>query len=164
VTAYRSARERGIFSFVEILIATLILALAATATAYWVETVNGLGQDANEQAIGLSVVKVMEAVIGTLPFREPGGTTFGPEPGETLARFDDVDDFHGFRATPPIDGDRAPQPDLVDWTVEVTVQAVDPVTLAAVASSDLRRVRVRATRSSRPVADVWWLRARAPEE
>lgn len=164
VAVATSPRERGIFSFVEILIATLILALSATATAYWVETVGGLGRDADEQAIGLSVVKVMETVIGTLAFREPGGTSFGPEPGENLARYDDIDDFAGFVASPPIDGERKVQPDLTDWTVSVSVESVDPVTLAAVASSDVRRIRVRVGRSERQIADVWWLRTRAPEE
>ncbi len=164
MVARAASRERGIFSFVEILIATMILALSATATAYWVETVSGLGRDADEQAIGLSVVKVMETVIGTLAFREPGGTSFGPEPGEILGRYDDVDDFAGFLASPPIDGERKPQADLVDWIVSVTVEPVDPVSLAAVTSSDVRRVRVYVSHAGRSIADVWWLRTRAPEE
>ncbi len=160
----RRRRERGLFSLVEVLLATLILALAATATAYWVETVNGLGRDADEQTIGLSIVKVVESIVAPLAFREPGSTNFGPEPGETLDTFDDVDDFAGWRATPPIDAKRAPQTALADWSVKVTVEAVDPETLEPVQSSDLRRMRVTATRGSREVASVWWLRARSPFE
>lgn len=159
-----TGRERGVFSLVEVLLATLILALAATATAYWVETVNGLGADADEQTLGLSIVKVVESIIAPLSFREPGSTNFGPEPGESLGSFDDIDDFSAWLASPPIDATRQPQNGLSDWTVQVTVEIVDPETLAVVSNSDLRRVRVTATRKARVVAEVWWLRARSPFE
>ncbi|MFH0945828.1 MAG: hypothetical protein V2A76_11570 [Planctomycetota bacterium] len=157
-------RERGIFTFAEVLLATLVLALAATATAYWVETVNNLSGDSDEQTVGLSLIKSMESVITPLAFREPGTQNFGPEPGESLADFDDLDDFHGLVLDPPVDADRTPLTELSDWTVSITVEVVDPVTLKAVSSSDLRRVRVYAERKQRPVAEVWWLRARSPFE
>lgn len=157
-------RERGVFTFVEVLLATLVLALAATATAYWVETVNGLTVDTDEQTVGASITKVMEGVLAPLLFREPGGGVFGPEGGETLLDYDDIDDFHLLTANPPIGPDRLPQSDLVDWQVAVTVEAVDPATLAPVASGDLRRIRVAVERKGRPVTECWWLRARAPTE
>lgn len=157
-------RERGIFSFVEVLLATLVLALAATATAYWVETVNNLRQDAAEQTVGLALVKVMEGILQPLPFREPGTAALGPEPGEVLDEFDDLDDFHGLVASPPLDNDRRPQSEYADWEVRVTVEPVDPATLAVVAESDLRRVRIVAAHDGRPIAGGWWLRARSPLE
>lgn len=160
----RSERERGIFTFAEILLATLVLAMAATATAYWVETVNGLSLDSDEQTVGASVVKVMEGIISPLAFREPGGGQFGPESGESLADYDDLDDFHELVLGPPVDEDRNPQTELSDWSVTITVEIVDPVSLMVVPSSDLRRVRIAVTRKERPVADAWWLRARSPFE
>jgi hypothetical protein len=157
-------RERGIFTFVEVLLATMILALAATATAYWVETVNNLSRDAEEQTIGLALVRVMESIVTPLAYREPGSTNFGPEPGEQLADFDDVDDFAGFAAQPPLGNDLAPQAELVDWRVAVTVVHVDPDTLAPLEGGDVRRVTVTAEHKERPVAEVYWLRTRSPKE
>jgi len=163
-TAPRLNRERGIFTFAEVLIATLILALAATTTAYWVATVTNLVTDADEQTVGMSLAKTMEGVVSPLLFREPGSANFGPEPGESLADFDDVDDFNGLVLIPPVDSDRLPLPDLLDWKLRIVVEIVDPDDLSVVAASDLRRVRVIAERKQRVVVDVWWLRARSPFE
>ncbi|MBI4880911.1 MAG: hypothetical protein HY812_14835 [Planctomycetes bacterium] len=160
----RGPRERGFFTFIEMLLATLVLALAATATAYWVETVNGLSMDADEQTVGQSLVKVMEGIVAPLAFREPGGMNFGPEPGEQLGDYDDLDDFHGLMASPPLDFQRQPQATLAEWSVAIVVEPVDPETLQVTATSDLRRVRVTAERKGRTVAESWWLRARAPAE
>jgi len=158
-------RERGIFSLVEVLLATLVLALSATTTAYWVETVGNLGTDADEQTIGLTIARTMEGIISPLAFREPGGgSSLGPEVGESLLEFEDIDDFNGFTSNPPIDGDRSPQSAFVNWTVSVSVEPVDSTTLNVVSTSDVRRVRVIATRKGREIKDVWWLRTRSPSE
>ncbi len=162
--AWPGARERGFFTFVEMLLATLVLALAATATAYWVEMVNGLTLDADEQTVGQSLVKVMEGILAPLAFREPGSQNFGPEPGERLGDYDDLDDFHGLVASPPLDPQREPQDELGEWSVALIVEPVDPETLQVAGTSDLRRVRVTAERKGRMVAESWWLRARAPAE
>lgn len=160
----RTSRERGLFSLVEVLLAMLVLALCATATAYWVETVNNLSADADEQTIGLALVKAVEGMTRHLPFREPGSDHFGPEQGERLADYDDLDDFHLLTSSPPLDAARDPQASLTAWTVEMRVEPVNAATLAVVSASDLRRVRVRVEHAGRPVADAWWLRARAPLE
>lgn len=157
-------REGGFFTMVEVLLATLVLALSATATAYWVETVGNLSRDANEQTVGTALVQVMEAVISPLAFREPGTTVLGPESGENLSGYDDIDDFHQWVASPPIDVDRNEQSELEDWQVHVQVEPVDQNTLATSSSGDLRRVRVYAEYRGKPVAQTWWLRARSPSE
>jgi len=163
-TSERIRRERGIFSLVEVLLAMLVLSLAVTATAYWVETVNGLGYDADEQTVGLSIVKITESIIAPLAFRESGTSNFGPESGEGLAEYDDIDDFDGWSASPPVSAEREGLVDLGAWTVTVDVEIVDPLTLNPVSSSDVRRVRVSAAKNGREVSEVWWLRTRSPFE
>jgi hypothetical protein len=160
----RHARERGIFTFVEIMLATLVLALAATATAYWVESVNELTTGADEAIVGDALVKTMEEILAPLPFREPGGTTFGPEPGETLATYDDLDDFYRGSFSPPLNKDRGTQSDYGTWKVVVEVEEVDPVTLAPANDTDMLRVKVSASRKDRVVVEAYWLRARAALE
>ncbi|MBK6940621.1 MAG: hypothetical protein IPH13_10535 [Planctomycetes bacterium] len=162
--AGRHARERGIFTFVEILLATLVLALAATATAYWVESVNELTTGADEAVVGDALVKTMEEILAPLPFREPGGTTFGPEPGETLATYDDLDDFYRSTYSPPLNKDRGVQADYGTWTITVSVTEVDPTTLLPAVDTDMVRVKVTATRKDRVITEGYWLRARAALE
>jgi len=160
----RRRRERGLFSFVEVLLASLVLALSATATAYWVETVNSLSTDADEQTIAGSVLKIAEGVIGSKAFREKGTTTIGPESGETLATYDDIDDFHGLVSSPPFDGALQSQTPLAGWSTTVTVRGVDVMTGQASTTSPLRIVTVSVTRNGKEVAKTAWLRARSPFE
>ena len=173
----RNRRERGLFSFIEILLASLILALSATATAYWVETVNGLNSDSSEQTVANSIVKIVTDVIGSKAFREPSGTGFGAEAGESLATFDDLDDFDGLVASPPFGSDLKAQSALSGWTVKVEVTNVgdfesDPSALEGISfadsgantSSDLRAIRVTVLHGRKEVATTLWLRARSPFE
>lgn len=162
--AGRHARERGIFTFVEIMLATLVLALAATATAYWVESVNELNTGADEAVIGNALVKTMEEILAPLPFREPGGTTFGPEPGESLATYDDLDDFYRSAFKPPLNKDRGVQSEYGTWSVSVEVAEVDPTTLLPATDTDMLRIKVSAKRNERVITEAYWLRARAALE
>jgi hypothetical protein len=126
--------------------------------------VGQLGADADEQTIALANVQVMEAMLTPLSFREPGGGVFGAEGGETLATFDDLDDFHGQAFAPPIDGNKQPQASLAGWQTLVTVADVDPATLLPDAGTDLRRVGIVVEHAGKAVAESWWLRARSPFE
>ena len=158
------SRERGLFTLFEVMMATIILAMAATATAYWVETVSGLSGDAGDQTKGLSVIQVVESAMRPLAFREPGTTTIGPEPGETLADFDDIDDFHGLVSSPPFDPDLAPNTELSGWKVSITVTEVGASDLEESGGSDLRQIHVVVSDETRVVSESWWLRARSTYE
>jgi prepilin-type N-terminal cleavage/methylation domain-containing protein len=108
------------------------------------------------------------------PGSHPLTGPLGPESGESPAPsqtfyFDDADDYHQFASSPPSDpwgkllgsGDgqgglraesfRLPQDYFGGWTVEATITYVDETNpsldLAAPATSGIRAVRVRVTRS-----------------
>ena len=68
---------------------------------------------------------IQEAMAG-LPFNDPltSSSHFGPEPGETLATFNDVDDFDGSRFNPPIDATRQRLPLQQQYTQVVSVMPV----------------------------------------
>ena len=158
-------RERGLFSFVEILLASLVLALSATATAYWVETVNSLTYDADRETIASSLVKIVEGVVSTKAFRErPGSTGIGPESGETLATYDDIDDFHGLTSAPPFDAELLPMTSLANWKTTISVQGYDPTTGQPRADGSLRLVVVTVLQNDAEVDRAAWLRARSPFE
>lgn len=79
---------------------------------------------------------IREAMTG-LPFNDPvyGRTTFGYEAGETIATFNDVDDFNGppnatsLSINPPIDSLRTSLPSLSQFTQVVSVMPVRPYKL-----------------------------------
>jgi Tfp pilus assembly protein PilV len=70
---------------------------------------------------------VQEAMAGTT-FNDPlsGKLVFGPESGETLATFDDADDFDTQTFSPPIDSMRQPIDELSRYSQSVTVVPVYP--------------------------------------
>lgn len=163
----RARRERGLFSLVEILLASIVLALSATATAYWIETVGNLSSDADEQTVGNGLVQVIAGFLANKAFREPGseGSSLGPEPNEqVITAYDDVDDFAGLVCSPPLDDSLVPQSDLDTWSTRIDVTPVDADTLSPTNASDLRMVTVTALHKGRVVSQCWWLRARSPFE
>lgn len=168
----RRAATRGVFSFVEILLATIVLALSATATAYWMETTTNLSRDADEQTIGSALVKIVESMASSKAFSEPGSIDFGPEQGETLTSFDDLDDFHGLVANPPFDADGKSMPEFADWTVRCEVSNFDPAAAETGGSGDgtdpgdtgMRSLTVVVERGRREITRAFLVRAKAASE
>jgi hypothetical protein len=70
---------------------------------------------------------VQEAMVG-LSFSDPGTAAlhWGPETGESLASYNDVDDFDGRTFNPPIDSQRATIPTQSQWSQQVDVMPIDP--------------------------------------
>src|SRR5688572_12215786 len=68
---------------------------------------------------------VQESMAG-LSFNDPalGPTYFGPELGQSLGGYDDVDDFDGLTVSPPIDSLRRALPTLSQFTQIVSVAPV----------------------------------------
>jgi hypothetical protein len=74
----------------------------------------------------------VEAAMAGLPFQDPArGGTFGPESGETLSDYDDVDDFDGRVFNPPIDSLRRPIPELRDFSQTVIVAPLHSTQLSS---------------------------------
>ena len=59
---------------------------------------------------------------------DPTSTTlkWGPEPGESLSGYDDLDDFDGLSFNPPIDAQRTAVPQLSRYTQKISVMPVSP--------------------------------------
>lgn len=65
---------------------------------------------------------IQEAMAG-LSFNDPAysNTYFGPEAGETLASYNDVDDFDSLTISPPIDSARQTIPNLSQYSQVISV-------------------------------------------
>lgn len=110
--AHRVATSPNAFTLVEVLVSLTILAMAGAALLLATEGVNASSADALETTVAQGLAESVMADILTRSFAEPGvavgSTTLGPDAGETSTPvqtrlFDDVDDFHGLRQTPPVD-------------------------------------------------------------
>lgn len=68
--------------------------------------------------------------------------------GESRARFDDVDDYHGLDEQPPLDVDGNPRSDYASYRVQVSVVYADAAQVAALGlddPSDAKLITVRVT-------------------
>ncbi len=158
------------FSLIEVLIATVLVGLAIAALV----AANGSFSMANVAGADLStaefLVEQIRELTTMLPVSEPDATTWtvlGPETGETLATYDDVDDLDGFSSTSvgaPINAQRAPLNPLAVFSQHVTVQKLNPSnfddTWSDTATSNFVRITVEIRENGRPVSSASWIRAR----
>lgn len=152
------------FTFVEVLIAILLvgLAIASLMAANLAFTqANDAGTDLSTAEFLIEQIKELTAL---LPVVDPdGGTTFGPETGENLAGYDDLDDFDGESFSPPINADRSPLNDYASFSQQVTVQNVSASDFEQVVAdhgSYFVRVTVSVYQNAQRITTASWLRAR----
>jgi hypothetical protein len=82
----------------------------------------------------------------------------GPEAGEatggTRANFDDVDDYNGWSASPPVNKEGTPHANASEFMTSVTVDYVDPDDLTHAVGSEMgvKRIGVTVTKDGRTLA------------
>jgi prepilin-type N-terminal cleavage/methylation domain-containing protein len=153
------------FSLIEVLFAVLLvgLAIASLMTANGAFTkANGAGTD---QSTAEFLIGQIRELTMLLPVVDPQTeiATFGPESGETLATYDDLDDFDGESYCPPIDSERASLAQFSAYYQQITVDNVSASNFEQVVanhSSNFVRVTVRVYLNSRQISSASWLRAR----
>jgi prepilin-type N-terminal cleavage/methylation domain-containing protein len=160
----------GGFSLIEVLIATVLVGLAIAALV----GANGSFSMANVAGADLSTAEFLVEQIRELTMMLPAAeaeatawTVLGPETGETLATYDDVDDFDGFDSDSvgaPIDAQRATLPALASFRQQVTVQKLNPSNFdepwADNTDSSFARVTVIILQNGRQISAASWVRAR----
>ena len=161
----RNTKYKSGFTLIEVLIAVLLVGLAIASLV----AANGAFTKANGAGTDLSTA---EFIIGQireltmlLPVIDPETelSTFGPESGETLAGYDDLDDFNGATFSPPIDVDRNILSNFTAFHQLVTVENVSASNFEDVVanhSSSFVRVTVTVYLNSREISSASWLRAR----
>ena len=152
------------FSLIEVLIAILLVGLAIASLV----TANSAFTKANGAGVELStaefLIEQIRELSTLLPVIDPetGIFTFGPEAAETLADYDDLDDFDGASFSPPIDADRNVLNDLAAFSQQITVENVDASDFEQVVidhNSNFVRVTVKVFLNSRQISSARWLRA-----
>jgi len=161
----RNTKYESGFSLIEVLIAILLIGIAVASLV----AANGVFTKANGAGTDLSTA---EFIIGQirelsmlLPVIDPQteDATFGPETGETLAGYDDLDDFNGATFSPPISADKIPLNEFSAFYQQITVENVNASNFEDVVanhSSSFVRVTVSVYLNSRKISSSSWLRAR----
>jgi hypothetical protein len=161
----QNANYKSGFSLIEALIAIVLVgfAVASLLTANGAFTkANGAGTDLSTAEFLAEQIRELSALLPVID-PETETATFGPESGEALSTYDDLDDFDGAIFSPPIGVDRGPLAELAAFSQQVTVENVNPSNFEQVAadhSSVFVRVTVRVYLSSREISSASWLRTR----
>lgn len=152
-------------SLIEVLFAVLLvgLAIASLMAANGAFTkVNGAGTDQSTAEFLIGQIRELTAL---LPVIDPQDllATFGHETGETLATYDDLDDFDGANYSPPIDAERVVLNQFSAFSQQITVENVSASNFEQVVadhSTYFIRVTVRVYLNSKQISSTSWLRAR----
>lgn len=153
------------FSLIEVLIAIILvgLAVASLMAANGVFTqANGAGTDLSTAEFLIEQIKELTALLPVID-PESETSTFGPEGGETLGTYDDLDDFDNASFSPPINSKRTALPEVGAFTQQVTVENVNASNFQQVVgdhTSNFVRVTVRVFLNSQEISSARWLRAR----
>lgn len=111
-------------------------------------TALNLAKNIRELSLGLSVADPVTP------------THWGPENGETLATFNDVDDFDGQVFSPPIDARRTSLTAYANWQQTIHVQTVDPNRLTLNVpngSQPALRITVSMSHNGKAITEVSWV-------
>ncbi len=161
----REKKYKSGFSLIEVLFAVLLIGLAIASLM----AANGAFTKANGAGTDLSTAEFLIGQIRELsmllPVIDPETelSTFGPESGETLAGYDDLDDFNGATFSPPINAERIPLTELSAFYQQITVENVNASNFEDVVanhSSSFVRVTVSVYLNSKKISSASWLRAR----
>ncbi len=142
------APGRG-FSMVEVVICIVLISMALVAG------LDAVGASARgqtllaEQAKAAVLARQFLSEIRQMRYADPlvASPLFGPEPGETRATFNDVDDFDGWQESPPQSADGTPIAGYAGWRRRVSIDWVTAASPNSPSQSDqgLKRITVRVT-------------------
>jgi len=157
-------RFRRGFTLVEAMMAALVVAIMFVAA---LNTVGAARLTQHRTVLverGRLLVESLLAEILQQEYQEPGTTyVFGREAGESQVSrvaYDDVDDYQGWTAAPPVAKDGTVLLNATNWQRSVTVEWVDPLAPQQVSGTETgaKRITVVAAFRGVPQATVVALR------
>jgi type II secretory pathway pseudopilin PulG len=154
-------RNRRGFTLIEAALTTIIVGVGGVAMLGLLAAGTAANGDGAEMTTAVNLVNDMHELTLGLAFKSPTQPThWGPEAGETLATYDDIDDLDGQTFMPAIDARRQSLTDFSNWSQSITVQSVDPNNLTYVVpngTTKIERITVSINHSGHFVYAASWL-------
>lgn len=153
------------FSIVEVLIAIVLVGVAIAslvASNIAFTKANSVGTELSTAEFLIEQIRELTTLLPVLD-PETEDDIFGPETGETLATYDDLDDFNGASFSPPIGSDRIAMSGSAAFSQQVVVENVSASNFEQVVgphTSDFVRVTVKVFLNTRKISSASWIRAR----
>lgn len=152
VASRHGRMSRTGLSLIEVSISTLIVGLLLVAA------LKSSGQTLRSRAAasvplrGEMLARELMTEILDGVYEDVTAPAFGPEAGEMTGNrslFDDVDDWHGWSASPPCQKDGTEIIGFTEWQRDIAVQLVDITSPATVSATDqgIKRVTVTVRRN-----------------
>ncbi len=145
------------FTLIEAAITTAIVGIAFASVLELFSACTRQNKVASNGTVAMMLAQHIQETMVALPFTDPSPltATFGAESGESLATYDDVDDFNGQTFNPPIDASRHTIDELAQYSQTITVTNVNHArpSVAGTAGSAVR-VRVTITYQANNAAPV----------
>ncbi|MEO0482421.1 MAG: prepilin-type N-terminal cleavage/methylation domain-containing protein [Planctomycetota bacterium] len=162
-----SARRRGV-TLVEAVLSMVIVSVLLVSALNAAGQVWQSRQTAHDTMRGQPLADELLAEILDKAYADPDDPDrgIGLDPGESAddrGQFDDVDDYQGYAATPPEDGNGNPIESFDGWTRAVTVGFVADGSFGALTATDtgIKRIEVSVSHNGRPIASAFALRTSA---
>ena len=160
----RNTRCSDGFTLIEVLIAIMLVGLAivslVSANGAFTQA-NGIGVELSTAEFLIEQIRELSTVLEVID-PNTGMATFGPETSETLADYDDLDDFNGAVFCPPISADRNTLTDLSAYSQRITVENVSASDFEQVVGNHTSlfvRVSVKVFMNTKEVSSARWLRS-----
>jgi hypothetical protein len=155
-------RQRA-FGLVEATIATVIAGGVIVVSVNAIASAVVIKHKTADRERGRLLAADLMSEILRYPYADPvNGPSLGPGVDEITgdrSLFDDVDDYHGWTASPPEEKDGTPMADLSAWGRSVTVTRLNPGSMTpSVTDTGLVQVTVVVQRNGAEVARVVALR------
>ena len=142
-------------------LATMIIGLGVVSVLQLTTKLTVSQITAVDMTIAVNLANNVHELTYNLHFTDPTNPThWGPESGETLATFNDNDDFDGQTFSPPIDARRQTIANLKGWSQTVTVRNADInslTTLVPNGTSKAERITATITHNGQQVYQEIWL-------
>ena len=154
-------RVRRGFTLLETGLATSIIGLGVVALLQLITKLTVTQITAVDMTVAVNLANNVHELTYNLHFFDPTQPThWGPETGETLATYNDNDDFDGASFSPPVDARRQTISNLSGWTQSITVRSVDPNNLTSTVpngSTPTERITVTISHLGQQVYQESWL-------
>lgn len=160
------AGRRGL-TLVEVTVSLIILGVAITAGVRTLGSFATGSRAWQERSIALELANALMTQIATLPFSDlDGGGLIGRDAGEQAhdrSRFDDIDDYHGWDASPPKDAANEDMTDFAGFRQQVTVAYDDSFgehVGGGLAADTFKEITVTISKDDKVLARLVTVRAR----